>query len=586
MFWSRRVGVLGFGLGLWAVLPTPSWGQEANRPDHGSAPRPMPRGALPSRADHLLEAIARHPTTAPYAPMISAFEREDGRVVLQGVVGTKVIHDAAVGLAIESGIPFVDNLVIDTAAATDVALRGASMAGVGARPDFGYGYGYGGAAGFAPTYGASPLSMPPNYPPPTYTPFGTGPGGAPTLVYPPPAFGYLDEPFYGFEPPVISYPPWWGGLSWRRTAEYAAHRGASNAPGAPTGPPGAGRAYGFGGYGVAPNQPRPYGVDPRFQDPANGRPNARGQGRNPRLPANPDAARNGRGVANGQADSDARSDNSKPLEIMGEVEMTINPAGVATLRGRVPTLADRIAVGQYLAQTPGVNEVINLLNVSEPEARTDEAEGPRPERRNPRPRGERPRPPAPREDPAEDDAPPVLPDLNGDDVGGLREDALAFRAPRVLRAHQIARRARPLGQIPELRGLPIQVELADGVARLSGRVPTALEAMRAYTVVSRRPEVESVEDRLKFSVPLDPNRNPLRTQGDRDAVEDYLKAQARRQLEGQAKLDRLELFGDRVEARLRIKEPRDRRRIEAILRSTPVLRGFTIATTIRVDPEL
>ena len=31
----------------------------------------------------------------------------------------------------------------------------------------------------------------------------------PPYIYPEPLFGYLDEPFYGFEPPLFSFPPWW-----------------------------------------------------------------------------------------------------------------------------------------------------------------------------------------------------------------------------------------------------------------------------------------------------------------------------------------------------------------------------------------
>ena len=48
----------------------------------------------------------------------------------------------------------------------------------------------------------------------------------------------------------------------------------------------------------------------------------------------------------------------------GTVEMTIDPPGVAVLGATVPTLADRIAIGQRIAQTPGVSEVVNLLTVA------------------------------------------------------------------------------------------------------------------------------------------------------------------------------------------------------------------------------
>ena len=47
--------------------------------------------------------------------------------MLAGRVGTKQVHDAAVRLASTSGVPFRDDLVIDTAAA-HLAAMGAAMA--------------------------------------------------------------------------------------------------------------------------------------------------------------------------------------------------------------------------------------------------------------------------------------------------------------------------------------------------------------------------------------------------------------------------------------------------------------------------
>src|SRR5205814_2221736 len=43
---------------------------------------------------------------------------------------------------------------------------------------------------------------------------------------------------------------------------------------------------------------------------------------------------------------------------------TIDARGCAVLRGAVASLADRIAIGQKIAQTPGVTEVLNLLQVA------------------------------------------------------------------------------------------------------------------------------------------------------------------------------------------------------------------------------
>ena len=98
---------------------------------------------------------------------------QKGKVVLSGIVGTKQVHDAAVRLAIAMGIPFRDDLVIDTGAAAAVAQAAGAAVG-----------GYGGA-------------MP-----------GTLSNSSP-YIYPPPLFGRLDDPFFGYVPPLVSFPPWW-----------------------------------------------------------------------------------------------------------------------------------------------------------------------------------------------------------------------------------------------------------------------------------------------------------------------------------------------------------------------------------------
>src|SRR5207253_4417464 len=103
---------------------------------------------------------------------------------------------------------------------------------------------------------------------------------APPYLYPPPLFGRYDDPFYGFEPPVISYPPWWGAITTQRLDPALAAEPAPvlEAPATATSPP------------------------------------------SESLPA-------------------------------GTVEMTIDPRGVAVLRGTVSSLAERVAIGQQIAQT-------------------------------------------------------------------------------------------------------------------------------------------------------------------------------------------------------------------------------------------
>ena len=140
--------------------------------------------------------------------------------------------------------------------------------------------------------------------------------------------------------------------------------------------------------------------------------------------------------------------------------------------------------------------------------------------------------------------------------------------------------------MPALDGLPIRISLRDGVATLEGEVDSAVDAMVAYLAVKRHPGVDLVVDRLRFAVPIEPRENPLLHQGDRRDVEEYLGEQVRRQLGDQAHVDRVRLLGDRLEIEGRRIDPEaDRRRVEAILRSTPVLRGFRLAADLSVNPD-
>ena len=112
-------------------------------------------------------ALRSNPLTAPYAINPTW---KNGVVILSGRVGTKQVHDAAVQMAIAFGFPFRDDLVIDTAETFRAAMSSTpSMTGYGA---------------LAPNLSAS------------------------YYVYPQPLFGWLDDPFFGMEPPVVSFAPW------------------------------------------------------------------------------------------------------------------------------------------------------------------------------------------------------------------------------------------------------------------------------------------------------------------------------------------------------------------------------------------
>ena len=130
-----------------------------------------PRKAdAPPRAElQVLSALRTHPLTAPY-PIAASWSK--GAVVLSGRVGTKQVHDVAVQLAIASGSPIRDDLVIDTGLAHVAAMSAAAAGSLG-------------MSGFARVGTSSPY------------------------IYPPPLMGRLDDPFFGFVPPLVSFPPWW-----------------------------------------------------------------------------------------------------------------------------------------------------------------------------------------------------------------------------------------------------------------------------------------------------------------------------------------------------------------------------------------
>ncbi len=140
-----------------------------------------PTSTLSDLETAVIRALALNPETAPY-PISTALV--NGRLRLSGVVGTKHAHDSAIRTVMALTPNIDDQLVIDTAATLQAA--GPGMGAMGGYP--------GSAYPARPTMGNMP-----------YT-------------YPPPLFGYYDDPFYGFEPPIISYPPWWNAMSAARLA--------------------------------------------------------------------------------------------------------------------------------------------------------------------------------------------------------------------------------------------------------------------------------------------------------------------------------------------------------------------------------
>ncbi len=510
--------------------------QGQNAPQPGQNANPMPWVLRPQNSNTQTQAttertaaqpgpeaifaqvLATHPATAMYPITTSV---EGGRVVIRGVVGTKLAYDAVVQMAIASGLPFRDHLVIDTAAA-HAAADAAIAIGAAAGPAF----------PFDPN--VSLASGPVPYPP-TYGQYSPQPGVVPPYVYPQPLFGRIDEPFFGLEPPLISYPPWWGALSARRLGDLAREEAAAAA------------LRGQGGMGFP-------------------LPGVQGQGAQP----------------GNLAESQPLANNPPPQgveDLPRTVEMTIDGRGVATLRGTVPSLTDRIEIGQYLAQEPGISQVINLLNVAPPNANPNPNPNPNPNFPPGDPANIVTPPPPPQPQP------PPPPRDGGDNPGQVNQqqperpidfvqqvEAFPQDEPR-----EIDPLAEALAGQPELDGLPIFASFRDGIVTLTGDVPTVLEAMLAYRAIEQVDGVEQVIDQLRFKVPDGQGKNPLREADSLEDVEAYLLAQLRRQLGDQAKLDRVRVLGNRLEIRGTLSHPDDRPRIEAVLRSTPLLRGFDLA---------
>ena len=253
------------------------------------------------------QALQSNPVLAPYH--LSAFYR-NRQMVLSGTVGSKQLHDLAIRLAIAAGYPVRDDLVIDTGAAHRVAALAAQQQ----------------TAADCPASQAAALSL------------GGGSATVP-FVYPPPLFGRIDDPFFGYEPPLLTYPPWWRALAAREAA---------------LAPPPSNSAT--GGV-VVPNMSG--GIDP-----STGQASAFGNGNGNAVPGQ------GQGpisIPLGASPQD------------GAIEMTIDSSGRAVLRGTVPSLADRILIGQQIARTAGVSEVLNLLQVAVKTAGTVEKTPPPPQ---------------------------------------------------------------------------------------------------------------------------------------------------------------------------------------------------------------
>ena len=543
-------------------------------------------------AFYLRQALAYNPATAAAAIQI---EPKDGKLLLKGRVGTKFIHDIVVRTAIDSGFPIGDDLTIDTNEVYRTGF-GPPPGGMNATPGYspmpspslqyrppsgrtapnaqpaGYAppqglQGPAQAAGFqsqglapqprgqaqaslpqasgappqgpvAPPQGAgSPYGGMASRPGPGFNPQAGGGGfAAPSImgmnnyVYPPPLFGGYDDPFYGMEPPPISYPPWWYGMSRHRLADAAGF----NQPPADMGP-----ALGYEG--------RPMGAGGAIDT------------------LDPAAA--ARGVPQGNVGGGAAAENPAPAQAAegsqaggDTVELIIDPEGVGVLQGTVPTLADKVAIGQKVVNELGVSRVINMLNVRQVSV-PDDQNGEKPAADQPPP------PPSPVEKPK-----------GGDDRAAADEQPAAKPAvsePAKTRADRIRRAIAKRGELSDAR---VEVSEQDGVATIAGTAPSAYEAMLIYRLVQTTPGVRTVIDRLIFPAPADDAPNPLVLKGRPEEVEAYLLDRIGRELGDMAHVGRVRLLGDHLSVSGRLVDSVDKKRVAATIRSMPLLKG------IQVDP--
>ncbi|MFO0949686.1 MAG: BON domain-containing protein, partial [Isosphaeraceae bacterium] len=243
---------------------------------------------------------------------------------------------------------------------------------------------------------------------------------------------------------------------------------------------------------------------------------------------------------------------------VGAVELTVDALGQAFLRGTVPTASDRDAMTQKVAAVPGISRVVNLLAVA------NEAPG-APSGPNDQP----PPPPTP--------VPPVVP------VPPVPDQSVP--APAVIdAADPVAERvSAAIRRRPALKDVRPQVTTRDGVVRLEGRVPTAYEAMLVFRAAQQTPGVRDVEDRLTFDLPQDEEPNPLATKARPEDAEPYLLHRIRRQVGELAHVDQVRLGGDRLEVVGTVTRDDDIPRVEATLRSIPLLRGLKLETRFLRD---
>jgi hypothetical protein len=458
-------------------------------------------------AEALIQALAADPLTAPY--LFEVQKAAGGRFILRGRVSTRAVHDAAIRNALALGVPVVDELVIDTAE----LFRPGAIAQVPVAP----------AAA-----GVSPAGV-------------VVPGGPPS---PPLGLPTYDPMFGMFDPPLVSYPPWWPALSAYRQQRY---------------------------------------------DPA--------------IALVQRQAMQRQAQAAGLAPPVARERELQP----NTVEMTVDALGYARLRGTVPSEQHRQGIEARAARLPGVAGVINDLVVAPEGAQAGAplvAEEPAPGFEDD---AVPPPPPVPFDagatEQAGSEAPPPPPVPVGTKAGAGRSvppppepgfippadpapgpEAQTTSAPALAPARgatMMGRLNQALRDDPALAGAAIAPRERQGVVVLEGRASSITEALHAFRLAQQAAGEDNVVEALEYPPPPVGGPNPLLAV-DASEVEPYLLAQVRRHVAGQAEIDRLSLAGNRLVVEGRVVSEAARQRVLAILRTMPCLRGLAIEARLAV----
>lgn len=247
----------------------------------------------------------------------------------------------------------------------------------------------------------------------------------------------------------------------------------------------------------------------------------------------------------------------------GSIQLSVDEFGQVHLSGVVASEQDKRLIEQEAMRAPGVTRVSSELKV------LDRATPPPP----PEPYDGRPIEKLP-VDRAEEQAPtPAVPPPPTAEVPAPAPatETLSDRAEKA-----VERR-------PALKGLGIDVRAKGDVATITGKVPSAYEAMLAFRAVEQTPGVREVVDRLEFPLPDENTPNPLRDKARPDDLEPYLLHQVRRHVGDSAHVDRIRVQGDVVQVRGSLPPAESPARIEALLRSIPLLRDFRIESSFSPD---